>query len=133
MDIKAKLLTEKEMDFNYLIKIFQKFKINKTLDVDYYKNAVEIYDENNELIGFINYKIANLWNQKTNKIYERSFIRSIHYIDLKYLDVIIKKMQEILKNKYLYIYTDITSNVYDDNIINALKSNNFEGDEFVYF
>ena len=89
MDIKAKLLTEKEMDFNYLIKIFQKFKINKTLDVDYYKNAVEIYDENNELIGFINYKIANLWDQKTNKIYERSLIRSIHYIDLKYLDIII--------------------------------------------
>ena len=120
--MKTKLVEKGNID--YLLDLSKKFKINNTLNTDYYSNIIEFY-EHKELIGFINYLKFPSINHYNN------FIRSIYVIDDKYLDSVIKKFIEIVKNKYGFVYTSIYNNEYNDLIIDTLLANNFEKNDVI--
>jgi hypothetical protein len=125
MNLKAKLINN--IDIGNVLKLSDIFDIAKNgLKIDDYKNIIEFYDEDNNIVGFVNF-IESVYLE-----YTKTYIKSIHFIDINYLDQIIKKMINVMKKKYIYTYLDSENKSYDDNIINILKLNNFIGDDFLF-
>ena len=122
MNLKAKLINNID-----IFKLSDKFDVAKNgLKIDDYKNIIEFYDEDNKIVGFVNF-IESVYLE-----YTKTYIKSIYFVDKKYLDLIIKKMINVMKKKYIYTYLDSENKSYDDNIINILKLNNFIGDDFLF-
>ena len=97
MNLKAKLINN--TDIGNIFKLSDKFDIAKNgLKIDDYQNIIEFYDEDNNIVGFVNF-IESVYLE-----YTKTYIKSIHFIDKKYLDLIIKKMINVMKNIYIYIY-----------------------------
>ena len=49
------------------------------------------------------------------------------------LDLIIKQMiKQMKEKKYSYTFLNSENKLFDEKIINILKSNNFEGNEFLF-
>ena len=58
----------------------------------------------------------------------------IHFTDKIFLDTMIKLMIKQLKNKkYSYALLNSESKTFDKNTIDILKSNDFTGDDFLFF
>jgi hypothetical protein len=123
--VKLKIKNIKNDSSLYTLKIMQTFDIKETLNTKYMTDIMEFYDNDN-LIGIVNYLYYPVLN------YEKLFIRSIYYTDIKYLDDIIKEFIKIMKKKYNSIFTNINQGKFDKYTINALKNNNFNGDEYFF-
>lgn len=123
--IKLKIKNIKNDSSLYTLKIMQTFDIKETLNTKYMTDIMEFYDNDN-LIGIVNYLYYPVLN------YEKLFIRSIYYTDIKYLDDIIKEFIKRMKKKYNSIFTNINQGKFDKYTIDALKNNNFNGDEYFF-
>jgi hypothetical protein len=123
--IKLKIKNIKNDSSLYTLKIMQTFDIKETLNTKYMTDIME-FNDNDNLIGIVNYLYYPVLN------YEKLFIRSIYYTDIKYLDNIIKEFIKIMKKKYNSIFTNINQGKFDKYTIDALKNNNFNGDEYFF-
>ncbi len=84
-------------------------------------------DDNDNLIGFVNYVENHYFD------YTKSFINMIYFTDNTYLDMMIKLMIKQLKQKkYSYALLNSKSELFDKNTIKILKSNDFTGDDFLF-
>ena len=62
-----------------------------------------------------------------------TWIKFITFTDKNNLDLMIKQMIEIMKQKnYSYTFLNSDNNSFDKYTINILKSNNFTGDDFLF-
>jgi hypothetical protein len=109
---------------DYVLKIANVFNIQTTLNIKYFTNIIEFY-ENDELIGIINYHICPIMDKY------KMFIRSIHYINVTYLDRMIKLFIKTMKEKYVAIFTNIINEQFNKEVIDTLLNNNFNGSEYI--
>ena len=116
--------------FNYFkikISIFTFAFQNDLIYIPSYKNIIEFFDDNDNLIGFVNY-VENHYLD-----YTKSFIKMIYFTDKTFLDLMIKQMIKQLKQKkYSYALLNSESKSFDKNTIDILKSNDFAGDDFLF-
>ena len=112
-------------NIDYVLKIANKFNIQTALNIKYYTNIIEFY-ENNELIGIINYHVCPIMDKY------KMFIRSIHYLNITYLDQMIKLFIKTMKQNYVAIFTNIINEPFDKEVINILLNNNFSGSEYIF-
>ena len=110
-----------------ILKLSAIFKLESPINMNEYKNIIEFFDDDDNLIGFINY-IENYYLDFT-----KSFIKMIYFTDNTYLDLMIKQMIKLMKQKkYSYAFLNSESDSYDINTINILKLNDFTGDDFLF-
>ena len=123
--MKSKII--KKPQINEILKLSKTFNLNSPININDYKNIIEFYDENNNLIGFVNF-VETVYLD-----YTKTFIKIIYFIDKSHLDLIIKEMINVMKKKK-YSYTFLNSNniSFDKDTIDILKSNYFAGDEFLF-
>ncbi len=113
----------------YILNIIKRFNITTILNHEDNQSIIEFYDTNKIIIGFINYEeIPN------NNVYNGNnlLIKSIYYLDDKYLDAMIKKLVKKTYRKFICIYININDKLLDENIIFALKKNNFKGNNTLF-
>jgi hypothetical protein len=122
--MKSKLL--KNPDIDEILKISRIFNLESPIKISEYKNIIVFYNDNDELIGFVNYVENHYLN------FTKSFINMIYFVENTYLDSMIKRMIEQMKQKgYSYIILD--TDLFDGYIIDVIKSNNFVGDDYLSF
>lgn len=110
-----------------ILKLSSIFKLESPINMNEYKNIIEFFDDDDNLIGFINY-VENYYLDFT-----KSFIKMIYFTDNTYLDLMIKQMIKLMKQKkYSYTFLNSESDSYDKNTINILKLNDFTGDDFLF-
>ena len=101
--------------------------LESPINMNEYKNIVKFFDDNNNLIGFVNY-VENHYLD-----YTKSFINMIYFTDNTYLDKMIKLMIKQLKQKkYSYVLLNSENDLFDKNTIKILKSNDFTGDDLLF-
>ena len=123
--MKAKII--KKPNITEILKLSKIFDLESPININDYKNIIEFFDENNNLIGFINFIESVCLN------YTKTFIKFITFTDKNNLDLMIKQMIEIMKQKnYSYTFLNSDNNSFDKYTINILKSNNFTGDDFLF-
>ena len=123
--MKAKII--KKPNITEILKLSTIFDLESPININDYKNIIEFFDENNNLIGFINFIESVCLN------YTKTFIKFITFTDKNNLDLMIKQMIEIMKQKnYSYTFFNSDNNSFDKYTINILKSNNFTGDDFLF-
>lgn len=123
--MKAKII--KKPNINEILKLSSIFRLESPININEYKNIIEFFDDNDNLIGFVNY-VENHYLD-----YIKSFINMIYFTDNTYLNMIIKLMIKQLKQKkYSYALLNSESDLFDKNTIEILKSNNFTGDDFLF-
>jgi len=123
--MKTKII--KKPNLNEILKLSSIFRLDSPINMNEYKNIIEFFDSNDNLIGFVNY-VENHYLD-----YTKSFIKIIYFIDKTFLDLIIKQMIKQLKQKnYSYAFLNSESDLFDKNTIKILKSNDFSGDDFLF-
>ena len=123
--MKVKII--KKPNINEILKLSSIFRLESPINMNEYKNIIEFFDDDDNLIGFVNY-VENHYLD-----YTKSFINMIYFTDNTYLDMMIKEMIKQLKQKkYSYALLNSKSDFFDKNIIKILKSNNFTGDDFLF-
>lgn len=123
--MKVKII--KQPKLNEILNLSSVFKLDSPINMNYYKNIIEFFDDDNNLIGFINY-VENYYLDFT-----KSFINMIYFTDIVYLDLMIKQMIKYMKQKkYSYTFLHSENNLFDKNTINILKSNDFVGEDFLF-
>ena len=123
--MKAKII--KKPNITEILKLSKIFDLESPININDYKNIIEFFDENNNLIGFINFIESVCLN------YTKTFIKFITFTDKNNLDLMIKQMIEIMKQKnYSYTFLNSDNNSFDKYTINILKLNNFTGDDFLF-
>jgi hypothetical protein len=123
--MKAKII--KKPNINEILKLSSIFRLDSPININEYKNIIEFFDENDNLIGFVNY-VENHYLD-----YTKSFIKMIYFTDKTFLDLMIKQMIKQLKQKkYSYALLNSESKSFDKNTIDILKSNDFAGDDFLF-
>ena len=123
--MKAKII--KKPNINEILKLSSIFRLESPININEYKNIIEFFDDNDNLIGFVNY-VENHYLD-----YTKSFINMIYFTDNTYLDMMIKLMIKQLKQKkYYYALLNSESDLFDKNTIKILKLNNFAGDDFLF-
>lgn len=65
--------------------------------------------------------------------YEKLYIRNIYFTNEQYLDNMIKIFITKMKKIYNSIFTNINHGNFDKETIKTLLSNNFYGDEYIFF
>ena len=117
----------KKPNFNEILKLSNIFILENPIDINDYKNIIEFYDEDDNLIGFINY-IESVYLKNT-----KTYIKNINFTDKKYLDIMIKLMIDLMKKKkYSYTFINSEKNFFDKYLLNILKLNEFVGDDFLF-
>jgi hypothetical protein len=104
------------------MKIFQIDKIDKS---DYTKLLV--FEEDGEVKGMINYLIMPSIGR-----YDKLIIKNINYIDIKYLDKMVKELCEYVKNNKLIIMIYMNNEIGDE-CKEIMKQNNFEGSDIIIY
>jgi hypothetical protein len=109
-----------------LLELSNHFNLENPIVHECYKFLMIFY-HNDILVGYVNYieSISYVGN-----IY--AYIRTL---DSKpeYLDIIIKQMKiKMKKNKYSFAYLDSDKEIFNENVIEILRNNNFEGDDFLF-
>lgn len=123
--MKAKIL--KKPSLNEILNLSKIFKLESPINLNDYKYIIVFCDKNKNVIGFVNF-VENYYLN-----YTKTFIRQIYFIDEKYLDAIIKKMIKVMETqKYSHSYLHCDDENFDKNIIDILKSNGFDGDDFLF-
>ena len=124
-----KLIIEETKNNNYkqILKLAGLFNIQQKLDITYYKNILEFYDNNN-LIGFVNYCITPSMKGK-----DRLFIRNLYYVELKYLNDMVVTLCDYCKNKNLIIMTSIDDEEFTKECIDTFYNNNFKGNNIIMY
>lgn len=123
--MKAKII--KKPNFNEILKLSSIFRLESPININEYKNIIEFFDDNDNLIGFVNY-VENHYLD-----YTKSFINMIYFTDNTDLDMMIKLMIKQLKQKkYSYALLNSESDLFDKNTIKILKLNDFAGDDFLF-
>lgn len=123
--MKAKIIKKKNI--NEILKLSSIFRLESPINMNEYKNIIEFFDDNDNLIGFVNY-VENHYLD-----YTKSFINMIYFTDNTHLDMMIKLMIKQLKQKkYSYALLNSESDLFDKNTIKILKSNNFAGDDYLF-
>lgn len=123
--MKAKII--KKPNINEILKLSSIFLLESPINMNEYKNIIEFFDDDDNLIGFVNY-VENHYLD-----YTKSFINMIYFTDKIFLDLMIKQMIKQLKQKkYSYALLNSESKSFDKNTINILKSNNFVGDDYLF-
>ena len=123
--MKAKII--KKPNINEILKLSSIFRLDSPININEYKNIIEFFDDNDNLIGFVNY-VENHYLD-----YTKSFIKMIYFTDKTFLDLMIKQMIKQLKQKkYSYALLNSESKSFDKNTIDILKSNDFAGDDFLF-
>ena len=123
--MKAKII--KKPNINEILKLSSIFRLDSPINMNEYKNIIEFFDDNDNLIGFVNY-VENHYLD-----YTKSFIKMIYFTDKTFLDLMIKQMIKQLKQKkYSYALLNSESKSFDKNTIDILKSNDFAGDDFLF-
>jgi len=123
--MKAKII--KKPNINEILKLSSIFRLESPINMNEYKNIIEFFDDDDNLIGFVNY-VENHYLD-----YTKSFINMIYFTDNTYLDMMIKLMIKQLKQKkYSYALLNSESDLFDKNTIKILKSNDFTGDDFLF-
>ncbi len=123
--MKAKII--KKPNINEILKLSSIFLLESPINMNEYKNIIEFFDDDDNLIGFVNY-VENHYLD-----YTKSFINMIYFTDKIFLDLMIKQMIKQLKQKkYSYALLNSENKLFDKNTINILKSNNFIGDDYLF-
>lgn len=123
--MKAKII--KKPNINEILKLSFIFRLESPININGYKNIIEFFDDNDNLIGFVNY-VENHYLD-----YTKSFINMIYFTDNTYLDMMIKLMIKLLKQKkYSYALLNSESDLFDKTTIEILKLNKFAGDDFLF-
>ena len=123
--MKAKILQKPSL--NEILNLSKIFNLQSPINLNNYEQVMVFYDKKKNIIGFINF--IEIFYYK----YTKTFIRQIYFIDEKYLDAIIKKMIKVMEmQKYSYSYLHCDDENFDKNIIDILKSNGFDGDDFLF-
>jgi hypothetical protein len=123
--MKAKII--KKPNINEILNLSSIFRLESPININEYKNIIEFFDDNDNLIGFVNY-VENHYLD-----YTKSFINMIYFTEDTYLDMMIKLMIKQLKQKkYSYALLNSESDLFDKNTIKILKLNNFAGDDFLF-
>lgn len=123
--MKAKII--KKPNINEILKLSHIFTLKSPININEYKNVIEFFDDDDNLIGFVNYVENHYLN------YTKSFINMIHFTDKIFLDTMIKLMIKQLKHKkYSYALLNSESKTFDKNTIDILKSNDFAGDDYLF-
>lgn len=123
--MKAKIIKKKNI--NEILKLSSIFRLESPINMNEYKNIIEFFDDDDNLIGFVNY-VENHYLD-----YTKSFINMIYFTDYTHLDMMIKLMIKQLKQKkYSYALLNSESGLFDKNTIKILKSNNFAGDDYLF-
>ena len=123
--MKSKIIIKPNI--NEILKLSSIFRLESPINMNEYKNIIEFFDDDDNLIGFVNY-VENHYLD-----YTKSFINMIYFTDNTYLDMMIKLMIKQLKQKkYSYALLNSESNLFDKNTIKILKSNDFTGDDFLF-
>jgi len=123
--MKSKII--KKPNFNEILKLSSIFGLENPINMNEYKNIIEFFDDNDNLIGFVNY-VENHYLD-----YTKSFISMIYFTDNTNLDMMIKLMIKQLKQKkYSYALLNSESDLFDKNTIKILKSNDFAGDDYLF-
>ena len=123
--MKAKII--KKPNINEILKLSSIFMLESPINMNEYKNIIEFFDDDDNLIGFVNY-VENHYLD-----YTKSFINMIYFTDNTYLDKMIKLMIKQLKQKkYSYALLNSESDLFDKNTIKILKSNDFTRDDFLF-
>ena len=95
--MKAKII--KKPNINEILKLSSIFRLDSPINMNEYKNIIEFFDDNDNLIGFVNY-VENHYLD-----YTKSFIKMIYFTDKTFLDLMIKQMIKQLKQKnYSYAF-----------------------------
>ena len=116
--MKAKII--KKPNINEILKLSSIFRLESPININEYKNIIEFFDDNDNLIGFVNY-VENHYLD-----YTKSFINMIYFTDNTYLDMMIKLMIKQLKQKkYSYALLNSESDLFDKNTIKILQQGHF--------
>ena len=123
--MKIKIIKKPNID--EILKLSSVFKLDSPININEYKNIIEFFDNDNNLIGFVNFIETVYLN------YTKTFIKMIYFTDDKNLDSIIKKMIKYLRQqKYSYVFLNSESESFNKNTIIILKLNDFVGDDFLF-
>ena len=94
--MKAKII--KKPNINEILKLSSIFRLESPINMNEYKTIIEFFDDDDNLIGFVNY-VENHYLD-----YTKSFINMIYFTDNIYLDKMIKLMIKQLKQKKIHTY-----------------------------
>ena len=123
--MKAKII--KKPNINEILKLSSIFRLESPINMNEYKTIIEFLDDDDNLIGFVNY-VENHYLD-----YTKSFINMIYFTDNTYLDIMIKLMIKQLKQKkYSYALLNSENDLFDKNTIKILKSNDLTGDDLLF-
>lgn len=117
----------KNPNYKVLLKLAKYFNI-ECIDINYYENVLEFYNDDKKLIGFINYIILPSMYEN-----DRLFIRNLYYKDNLDLDNIIKSLCNYCKSKKMFIKTTFFNDKFTEECKDILFKNNFIGNNIIFF
>ncbi len=128
MSLKIKKIEKPDIDL--LLDLARKFDFDN-INISYYESIFEFYEKTTDgynLVGLINYDIHPSMAGR-----DRVYIKKLFYLDIIYIDDIIKSLCKYCKKNNLTIKTILNTNKFNDKCKEAFYKNNFKGEDIIYY
>ena len=125
MNLKVKNIENPDLDL--IINLAKKLNFTN-INMSNYKSILEFNDDNNNIVGLINYDIHPSMAGKY-----RVYIRNLYYINNTYIDEIIKSLCKYCRKKKLTIKTILDTGKFNDKCKEAFYKNDFKGNDIIYY